>query len=114
HVLMQANGSLAAVSGTLLPATTKPSFASSPSDAVNRALDQQYGASRPPMTITPAGDNGGWQTLQVASTGDLQVSSTRARQVLASQNGQLAPAWEVEIEGDARPDPNVDPSFPTF
>jgi hypothetical protein len=114
RVLLHADGSLAAISGTLLPATTRPSFVSSPPDALGHALDHHYGAARSPMAITGAGETGGWETLQVASTPDLQVSSARARRTLAQAGAQLIAAWEVEVEGDAPPDPLADPSIPTF
>ncbi|HEX7835967.1 MAG TPA: M36 family metallopeptidase [Kofleriaceae bacterium] len=114
RVLLHADGSLAAISGTLLPATTKPSFVSSPLDALGHALDHHYGAARAPMAITDAGETGGWEALQVAATPDLQVSSARARRTLAQAGDQLIAAWEVEVEGDAAPDPLADPSIPTF
>jgi hypothetical protein len=114
RVLLHADGSLAAISGTLLPAPPKPSFVSSPPDALGHALDHHYGAARPPMAITDAGETGGWEALQVASTPDLQVSSARARRTLAQAGDQLIAAWEVEVEGDAAPDPLADPSIPTF
>jgi hypothetical protein len=114
RVLMHADGSFAAVSGTLLPATAKPSFVSSPSQALAHALDRQYGAARPQLAITEAGDRGGWQALEVTSTPALQVTSARARREMVKQGDSLIEAWAVEIEGDAAPDPLTDPSIPTF
>jgi large repetitive protein len=114
RVLLHVDGSLAAISGTLLPATAAPSFVSSPPEALGHALDHHYGAARPAMAITDAGETGGWEALQVASTSALQVSSARARRTLAQVGDQLTAAWEVEVEGDAAPDPLADPSIPTF
>jgi hypothetical protein len=112
HVLMYSDGAFAAVSGTLLPGAVKPSFQSSAVDVVGHALDKQLGAARTRMAIRAAGTtDGGWQTLQVDSP---SVSSARCRRTLASVNARLIPAWECEVEGDAAPDPNVDPSFSTF
>ncbi|HEX8107451.1 MAG TPA: M36 family metallopeptidase [Kofleriaceae bacterium] len=117
HVLLGADGGLAAISGTLLPAVAAPSFASSATDALTHALDQHFGPARPQMSITetPAsGDTGGWQPLQVASTSALQVDEARARRTLAQVGDQLVPAYEVEVQGNAAPDPLADPSIPTF
>jgi fungalysin metallopeptidase (M36)/PA domain-containing protein len=114
RVLLHADGSFAAVSGTLLPSTTKPRFVSSPSAALEHALDKQYGAARPRLAITDAGNTGGWQTLQVASTPELQVTEARARRELANIDNKLIEVWAVELTGDAAPDPLGDPSLPTF
>jgi len=117
HVLLGANGGLAAISGTLLPAAATPSFTSSASDALSHALDVHWGGARPQVTITEtaaSGDTGGWQPLQVASTSALQVDEARARRTLAQVGDQLVPAYEVEVQGDAAPDPLADPSIPTF
>ena len=84
RVLMHADGSFAAVSGTLLPSTMRPTFSSSPRAALDRALDQQFGASRPAMTISDAGESDGWHTLEVASTSELQnLQSTRTSRARA-------------------------------
>jgi hypothetical protein len=114
RVLMHADGALAAVSGTLLPSTIKPSFVSTPRAALEHALDKQYGATRPQLGITEAGVAGDWQTLEVASTPELQVTSARARRELARVGNKLIEAWAVEIEGDAAPDALGDPSIPTY
>jgi hypothetical protein len=112
HVLMHADGSLAAVSGTLLPAVAKPRFASSPREALDRALDAQYGAARARPAIAQTGDQAGWQTLEVADDPTLHVTEARARRVLARDGGALTEAWEIEVLGDAAPDPLADPSIP--
>ncbi|HEU4729764.1 MAG TPA: M36 family metallopeptidase [Kofleriaceae bacterium] len=114
RVLLHPDGALAAISGTLLPAATSPSFVSSATSALGYALDRQLGVSRPQPAIRDAGETGGWHALEVASTPELQVTWARARRELAQVGSQLIPAWEVEIEGDAAPDPLSDPSIPTF
>ena len=114
RVLLQADGSLTAISGTLLAATAAPSFVSSSPVALGHALDQHFGAARPQMAIASAGQAGGWEALQVASTSALQVSSARARRTLAPVNNQLVAAWEIEVEGDAAPNRLADPSIPTY
>src|SRR5262249_52566703 len=108
------DGSLAAISGTLLPSVASPVFASSPPDALGHALDHQFGAARAQMAITETGETAGWHTLNVASTSQLQVTSARAHRELAQVGSQLVRAWRVEVEGDAAPDPLTDPSIPTY
>ncbi|TMQ11415.1 MAG: hypothetical protein E6J90_34710, partial [Deltaproteobacteria bacterium] len=107
------DGSFAAVSGTLLPSTTRPAFTSSASAAAERALDRIFGASRPQMAIAETGETGGWQTLEIASTPDLQVTDARARRELARVGSQLVEAWAVEIMGQVPVDPD-DPDAPDF
>ncbi|TMQ07882.1 MAG: hypothetical protein E6J91_34560 [Deltaproteobacteria bacterium] len=113
RVLVNPDGSFAAVSGTLLPSTTRPAFTSSASAAAERALDRIFGASRPQMAIAETGETGGWQTLEIASTPDLQVTDARARRELARVGSQLVEAWAVEIMGQVPVDPD-DPDAPDF
>jgi hypothetical protein len=114
RVLMYADGSFAAVSGTLLASASKPRFVSSASVALGHALDRHYGGARPQTAIAETGDSGGWQTLDVAATPELQVTSARARRELARLGDTLTEAWSIEIEGNAAPDPLTDPSIPTY
>jgi hypothetical protein len=114
HVLLHTDGSLAAVSGTLQPATVKPNFIGTAPTALGRALAKQYGAAQAQMAVTDNGQTGGWHALSVATGGSLQISNARARQVLAQVGGHLTEAWEVEVEGDAAPDPKADPSITQF
>jgi hypothetical protein len=74
RVLMHADGSLAAVSGTVLPAAPSPRFVSSPREALDRALDQLHGASRARPAITERGDRAGWQMLEVVPDPALRVN----------------------------------------
>jgi hypothetical protein len=108
RVLMHTDGTLAAVSGTVAAATMKPNFVSSPTEALGHALDKQYGASRAQLAITDAGDVGGWQKLDVASTPDMQVESARARRELARVANKLIEAWRIEVMGTAARDPISD------
>jgi hypothetical protein len=113
HVLLHADGRLAAVSGTLMASTAKPRFVSSASDALGHALDKQYGAARPQPAITEEAadaDADGWQTLAVASTPDLQVESARARRELTKLDSGLVPVWRVEVIGTGAFDPMSDAS----
>lgn len=99
RVLVNPDGSFAAVAGTLVPSMTKPTFNSSATAAAERALDQMLGASRSRVAIADTGETGGWQVLQIASTPDLQVADARARRELARVGNQLVEAWAVEIIG---------------
>ena len=115
RVLMNSDGSFAAVAGTLVPSTTKPTFTSSASAAAERALDQMFGASRPRTAIAETAETGGWQTLEIASVPDLQVSEARARRELARVGNQLVEAWSVEIIGSVPFDPARDePETPSI
>ena len=114
RVLLHANGSLAAVSGTLLPAVATPNFVSSPHEALGHALDQQYGAARPQVAITETGDVAGWQGLAVASTPELQISSARARRELVKIGDHFQEAWNIEVSGQTPPDALSESMAPTL
>ncbi|HEX3474582.1 MAG TPA: M36 family metallopeptidase [Kofleriaceae bacterium] len=115
HVLVHPGGEFAAVAGTLLPAVAKPSFQSSAVAALGHAIDKHFGAMAPQTVVADAGPaNGGWEALQVTPPSGMKIDNARARKTLASVNGVLIPAWEVELEGDAPPAPGVDPSFQNF
>ena len=111
-VLLHTNGSLAAVSGTLLPQTIKPAFVSSASQVVGRALDQLYGAARAQPAISETGDAAGWTTLAIAADPVINISEVRARRELAQVNGTYREAWALELIGAAAPDPRADLSIP--
>jgi hypothetical protein len=114
RVMMHADSSLAAVSGTLRASAPKPSFASTAAQAADRALDQLYGARRARPAITATREHGGWTQLAVAADPGLHVRSLRARRELAEVNGTLGPTWAVEVAGDGAPDPMRDPSLITM
>ncbi|HMG23338.1 MAG TPA: M36 family metallopeptidase, partial [Kofleriaceae bacterium] len=111
RVLLHVDGSLAAMSGTMLPAMASPQFASSPGAMLDRALDRQYGGARPRPVIADAGDAAGWRKLEVAPDPQVHVTDSRARRVVARDGGAMVPAWELEVFGDAPPDPLADPSI---
>jgi hypothetical protein len=112
HVLMHANGSLAAVSGTLLPALPQPAFVSTSRAVLDRALDTQHGLARARPAIADLGDDAGWQKLEVAPDPALHVSDARARRVLAKDGAATVAAWELEVFADAPPAPLTDPTIP--
>ena len=114
RVLLHPDGSLAAVSGSLQPAAPVPAFTSSPREALGRALDQQFGSARPAPAVSEGAELGGWQTLEVASTPELQIDEARARRVLATINDQATPAWEVEVIGEAAPGPLSEDAAPVM
>jgi hypothetical protein len=114
RVLLHVDGSFAAASGTLLPAASAPRFASSPREALRHALDKQFGSARPALAISEGGTTGDWQTLQVASTPELQIDEARARRVLATIDDQLTAVWEVEVIGEVAPDPLSEVTTPVL
>jgi large repetitive protein len=114
RVLMHSDGALAAVSGTLLAATMKPNFVSTPNQALDHALDQQLGANRPQLAISDAGTNGTWQTLAVAQAPGLHVEDARTRRELARIDGKYQEVWKVEIMGTRVADPAGDPDITEF
>ncbi|HMG52193.1 MAG TPA: M36 family metallopeptidase [Kofleriaceae bacterium] len=100
RVMMHADESLAAVSGTLVADAVKPSFVSSPRAAVEHALDQLHGVPRPALALTEAGEAGGWTTVAVAEDPELGATEARARKELAKVDGKLVEAWHVELSGN--------------
>jgi hypothetical protein len=111
RVMLHANGSLAAVSGTLQPPVVKPNFVSSPTQAFERALDQFYGKQRVRPAVTQTGEVGGWMHFTVAEDPQLRVTQARARRELAKVNGKLSEVWSIEVFGDAAADPLRDSSI---
>jgi large repetitive protein len=112
RVLLHANGSFAAVSGTLLPAATAQAFVSSPRDALGHALDHQFGSARSALAISEGSDAGGWQNLEVAATPQLEVADARARRALAMIDDQWKQVWDVEVIAQAAPDPLSESTAP--
>ena len=112
RVLMNRDGSLAAVSGTLLPAAAAPAFVSSPREAGDRALDARYGAQRARPAIAAGGERAGWHDLAVPADPQLRVTEARTRRVLTRDRGKVVGGWEVELFGDGPADPLTDPSIP--
>jgi hypothetical protein len=112
RVLLHIDHSLAAVSGTLLPDMAPPSFGASASAMLDRALDSQFGGQRPRPAVRDLGEQSGWQKLEVAPDPLVRVSEARARRVIARDGAALTGAWEVEVFGEAPPDPLRDPTIP--
>jgi hypothetical protein len=112
RVLLLADGSLGAISGTLLASIAAPPFSASPAQALDRALDSLHGATRDRPTVSDAGAEGGWQKLGVAPDPRVRVSDARARRIIARDGGSMTAGWEVEVSGDAPPDPLADPDIP--
>jgi len=116
RVLLHADSSLAAVSGTLLPAIAAPVFVSSPSEALAHALAHQFAGLPAPAIISvgPISEAGGWQILEVEATPALDVSSARVRRAIATVDDQQLAVWEVESVGDAAPDPLSETNAPVL
>ncbi|MEZ4361579.1 MAG: M36 family metallopeptidase [Kofleriaceae bacterium] len=100
RVLLNADGSLSAVSGTLLPVDGKAKFQSKPSQALDRTLDVIYGKQRAVAAISEGAARGGWQELTVAASPGRNVTKTRAKRELFNTGKGLVPAWSVEVFGD--------------
>jgi hypothetical protein len=100
RVLVHADGSLAAVSGTVLPDAGRATFRSTASAAVDRALDALYGATRVRPAVTEAAPVDGYSAVTVTATPEIQVQAARARRELMLDGDQLIPVHAVEIIAD--------------
>ena len=112
RVLLHIDGALAAVSGTLLPDMAPPIFRGSATAMLDRALDSQFGGQRPRPAVRDLGEQSGWQKLEVAPDPLVRVSEARARRVIARDGTALTGGWELEVFGEAPPDPLRDPTIP--
>src|SRR5512138_1828404 len=100
RVAVHPDGSLAAVSGTMLPTAGRATFRSTPKAALDRALDEMYGKTRSRPAITVGAVKGGFTEMTVAADAKVSVKSARAKQeLLADANGKLTPIWTVEVNG---------------
>jgi large repetitive protein len=97
HVMMHADGSLAAISGTVQAGSAGTSFRSTPIDALERALDVLYGPARDRPAITEGADQAGYRELIVADDPEFRVSSARARPGLLPDGDQRVAIWSVEL-----------------
>jgi hypothetical protein len=97
RVMVQPDGSLAAVSGTMRASTGRTSFQSTPSAALERALDVLYGEARTRPPITEGADQGGYRELVVADDPELRVHGARAKRELLPDADQLIAIWSVEL-----------------
>jgi fungalysin metallopeptidase (M36)/PA domain-containing protein len=100
HVMVQPDGSLSAISGTMRPSAGRATFRSNPVAATELALDALYGAARVHPAITPAADRAGYQEMTVAAIPEFRVLSARAKRELLPDNGQMTPIWSVEVIAD--------------
>jgi hypothetical protein len=100
RVLVQPDGSLAAVSGTVLPTAGRVTFRSTAPAALDRALDALYGPTRARPAITEAGDRDGYTMLSVAATPEFQVQVARARREITVDGDRLVPIYSVEVFSD--------------
>ncbi|MGH2901621.1 MAG: hypothetical protein ACRDMZ_23300, partial [Solirubrobacteraceae bacterium] len=97
HVLVQPNGALAAVSGTMLASTGRPAFQLSASAALDRALDEVYGASRARPAIAEAAPRDGYSALTVADDPKFRVQVARERREMMLDGDRLVPIHAVEV-----------------
>jgi hypothetical protein len=100
HVMVNTDGSLAAVSGTLRASQGRTIFHSNPSAATELALDALYGAGRVHPPITVGAERGGFQELNVADVSDFHVANARAKRELLFRDGSMQPVWSVEVISD--------------
>src|SRR5262249_46564192 len=100
HVMVNADGSLAAVSGTLRAASGRTVFQSNAATATDLALDALYGAGRVHPPITLGAERAGYQELDVAEVPDFRVTAARAKRELFFRDGSTLPVWSVEVIAD--------------
>jgi fungalysin metallopeptidase (M36)/PA domain-containing protein/fungalysin/thermolysin propeptide len=100
RVMVNADGSLAAVSGTLRASAGRTAFQSNAATATELALDALYGAGRVHPPITPGVERAGFQELSVADVSDFHVASARAKRELLFRDGGMLPIWTVELVAD--------------
>ena len=100
RVMVNADGSLAAVSGTVLPNAGRTTFTSTPAIAVDRALDALYGKTRVRPAVTEAGTaaDSEYTRVTVASNAGFRVQSARAKREMLTDGGQPLPGWVVELQ----------------
>jgi hypothetical protein len=100
RVMVHPDGSLVAVSGTVLPNAGRAAFQSTASAALDRALDALYGQGRARPAITEAAAQDGYSQLTVAAAPSFRVQTARARRELFPDGGQQIPMWSVELFAD--------------
>ena len=100
RVMVNTDGSLAAVSGTLRASAGRTTFQSNATTATELALDELYGAGRVHPPITVGSERGGFQELSVADVPDFHVANARAKRELLFRDGSVTPVWTVEVIAD--------------
>ncbi|MDQ3233840.1 MAG: M36 family metallopeptidase, partial [Pseudobdellovibrionaceae bacterium] len=105
RVMLHSDGQLSAISGTLLPSSEtegRDSFRMTARDALNRALDEVYGQTRARPGISNIETKEGYQHLAVVATPEFHVQQARAKAEWFAQDGELIPAWVVEVISDKK------------
>ncbi|HEY0990200.1 MAG TPA: hypothetical protein VGD80_24280, partial [Kofleriaceae bacterium] len=97
RVMVQSDGSLAAISGTMHASAGRASFRSSATAALELALDALYGDARTRPVITESADTAGYRALTVADNPEFRVQRARARPELLPAGDQLLAIWSVEL-----------------
>jgi hypothetical protein len=101
RVLLDADGSLAAVSGTMRPDPGAVAFGSTASAALEAALDALYGASRARPAVREGAELAGQVALTVAANPAFDVRVARAKRELWPDGDQLVRVWTVELLAEA-------------
>jgi len=117
RVLVDPDGALAAVSGTLQPDAGRPQFGSTAIAAVERSLDALYGTARahPAIAEAPNGTTAGYLALIVAWTPEFRVEHARAKREVLFDAGRPIPIWVVELLAEKMgPDHRVEPAARRF
>lgn len=100
RVLLGADGSLSAVSGSLVarPAS-KAIFHLTPEEAAARALEELLTTKIDARAMKRGATRAGFQSLTVPPHPRAELRSTRAKQEYFAEGGRLVPAWSVEVIG---------------
>jgi len=97
RVMVQPDGALSAVSGTVRANAGRSNFSSTAVSAVERALDTLYGKPRARPAITQSGEAAGYSVMTVASNSGFRVTSARVKRALVPQGNRVDPVWVVEL-----------------
>jgi len=100
HVLVHPDGSLGAISGTVLPSAGRTRFQSTAPAAVERALDAMFGAARTRPAMVETAQDGGYSGLAVAPAPEFRVQAARARREFLPSDKAPVPIWAVELIGE--------------
>src|SRR5262249_27248272 len=100
RVMVQADGALAAVSGTMRASAGRAAVRSTAAAGTEPALAALDGAGPGHPAIARESERGGYQELHVAETAELRVTSARAKRELWFDGGRMTPVWSVEVIAD--------------
>jgi hypothetical protein len=101
RVLVGADGSLAAVSGTMRPDRGGVAFQSSATAALEAALDALYGPQRARPAIREAAEQAGGIALSVAANPRVRRPRRAGQARAMARRRRLVPMWTVELLSDA-------------